>query len=280
VKLKGFVVKIYSNNYQNENYKASTGLKTKGFVSPSFKSYLSMDTVILNAEQRGVSTLTRLFRIPMFFEELPDYLRIRFPNGAKIHSYASSVGAEPYSLAISVIDKFSPADAQKYLPVLARDVSKNVIQIAKSRKLPICYDEKACFESHIKRYKFEDFFQKSGKRESIYPPDRYEDEDYFVKDLLFKQVDFKKEDLFDALSSPDSFAEPSMVLFRHAWQFLDNTERGKLAQKLFSKLKSGSTVVIGDFHIEGNAREKLVDAGFQNCSSGKYGLEGVVFEKP
>ncbi len=51
-------------------------------------------------------------------------------NPKNIYCYACSDGSEPYSIAISLISKLGYENAQKYFPIIARDIDLDIINKA------------------------------------------------------------------------------------------------------------------------------------------------------
>ena len=50
----------------------------------------------------------------------------------KILCYACSDGSEPYSIALSLINRLGYTEAQKHFPIIAKDIDETMIKRAKS----------------------------------------------------------------------------------------------------------------------------------------------------
>jgi len=140
----------------------------------SFKHYY--DLVIHSAEERilmldALSTNeTRFFREPQHFELLKSAIFPKLAEEAatwrrsrkiRVLSAGCSTGQEPYSLAMTLLDRF-PADSGWELEIIATDLSTRALEIARTGIWPAA-KAKEIPSSYLKAFMLKGFADQAGK---------------------------------------------------------------------------------------------------------------------
>ena len=262
---------------------------TSGFES-SQKYHLSgpeLGGAYLNTH---ISNYTKLFRNIKVLQQLPQMLKDKFPDGARIYDYGCSTGFEPESIVMSLFNKMTPEQVAKYMPIQAFDVNDKALSRAKSPYTQLSLDDKDgfCFFKNISRKTFyqekimsiSEFEEYAWKAYGQKPSNPYSllseyDEDE-IKDIkivaheklpvLTENIVYKRGDIFEDLENKDFGKEPVVLFFRNASQFMNDDGQRELAEKMWKALPSGSVVVLGDrdiAHQDGrNLKKYLLEKGF------------------
>ncbi len=178
----------------------------------------------------AISTnVTGFFREPTHFEVLGELLDGWLGTGQKrfrFWSAASSTGEEPYSMAMTIIEKCSQTNAD--IRILATDLSTRVLAAAvegvyqRERTAPIP-------QPMLRRY----FDERTGDQGKFYEAKRE------MKDLLtFSRLNLAKP--------PFPMSGPFDAVFcRNVMIYFDNAVRKKLLEEIFRLLKPGGYLFVG-----------------------------------
>jgi chemotaxis methyl-accepting protein methylase len=256
----------------------------------------------ITGEVRDFYALTMLFRDD-YFLKLAEVIRDRFPNGVPIHCYAASDGSEPYTLAMTLLDRAGPEKAKNY-PIRAFDINPGLIEQAKKAILKVFQCDLAQYANYRKlgmNVSFLDLFE----RQSLPPGETAELEKtnrmprktmgpevgyYKAMPPLRDMVTFETADIRQ--DARRKLEKPIVLVFRNAWYQLgtNRTQASlELAENLFNSLPSGSLLVIGE--SENRDDSFRVDpllrlAGFRNIevgamkSASELCTSALVFERP
>ncbi len=166
---------------------------------------------------------------------------IKGNKARKLYCYACSDGSEPYSIAILLISKLGYDKAQKYFPIIARDIDPFVINKAKSGYIDFLYDDFEKINKYQDKAKMIFFEPNCGK----YPIE------YKVCDNLKKCVNFE---LGNILKDKDTLDyDGSIIFFRNVWPYLKKAKQLSLINTFKNKFSKETSLVIGDFDINTNA---------------------------
>lgn len=239
--------------------------------------------------KRGVSdsvgkflyaNVSAYMRSDLNWEKFTKYLIKKYKDVEKpnIFCLACSEGAEPFSVAMKLIDKLGEINASKFFPIKASDFDEAILDYPKKGKAFLTTTEikqikEQCknFDKFIKLGKnerFDTLFETNGTRGTITP-------------LLAKSVVFKTSDLRTEIENinPDN----NIVLCRNVWPYIPKKEHPELAQKLYNQLGENSMLVVGRFdHTSLNLYHDLTAAGFkpvEGFTTSKYDTP-LVFLKP
>lgn len=244
---------------------------------------------VLDGGEIYISGSTQFFRDDIDWNIFSEYLKERFKDYNKVNTYdyACSEGCEAYSLSMLLQHKFKD-DAEKFFPIYARDIDENTIakniENQKTGKIDRRLGVKQiAAEIDISASKVkEDFItikQMPGSQPEIAAA---------LKKAVTKPVIFQEANILDDIENIDS-ENPSIVMCRNMWPYVETEEYPGFASSLYERLKEGSIVVLGAFDcffdkIESHDSEKiskaLIKAGFEpsNTIINKNGYN-LIFEK-
>lgn len=248
------------NNIQNPAYQ----LRNK-HISVSFGAYNGTLKLKDKRYCRGyVKNYTELRRNPALFDFLPIFLKRKYPKGVNIYNYACANALESYSLIMSMENKLGKEKTKDFLPIKALDISKKAIKDAQSQNV-ILNKTDISNVKNLKNINISDYFLKSGKK-------------FLVTPELFNKTEFEVADIFKDLDGKKDFTNPIVLFFRNAWQFLSENAQIELANKMFNKLPSESTVVIGELDYIVGVGDILINSGFKQYKN-TY-PQNYIFTKP
>lgn len=231
-----------------------------------------------------VRNTSYMFRGDINWEDFRQYLRTRFEDCPKVNSYVygCSSGKEPYSMSIMFKEEFKE-NAGKFLPIIAKDLDANLIE--KNKKLQKENNFRVSFIEFVSAYKR---LGASFNNFSKYVKSTYQDEMVTLKKQVTKEVQFSQANILDDINSIDS-KNPSIVMCRNMWLYIDASEYDEFTQNLYNKLGKGSVVVIGFADVAESLSKKydvtiaqsLVKSGFipvSHCES-RGSLSPIIYEK-
>ncbi len=239
---------------------------------------------------------TSMFRWDINWNEFGKYLEDRFSSDKKVNTYiyACSKGLEAYSLSILLQNKFEK-DASKFFPVIAKDIDKNIIEnnIKAQKNGEIEVDPDACeviftFKDGCTE---EENYRRADKYIAVYL-DKYAVEHANLREAAISDIEFSCANILEDLDNIDN-KNPSIVMCRNMWPYVDNKEYEDFANKLYKRLAPGSIVVIGsffdymgDYKVEnsGEFPAALRQAGFETYENSELSKRigdshPVIFEK-
>ncbi len=241
---------------------------------------------------------TDMFRSDIDWKQFSRYLgkRFQFAEHVNTYSYACSTGREPYTLSMILQNTFDD-EAEKFFPIHAKDINSEVIE------------ENRAFQSNG------NVFLNPTMESSVYPNavrafekpglSRYDVRDNVKQYInIFHNEDGKETiELTKKTIEPVEFSEaniledvenindknPSIVMMRNMWPYVDSSEYQGFADKLYNQLAPGSVVVIGSTFdytngliskSSGKMPDALLKAGFEPAANENIGLNNqVIFEK-
>ncbi|HSA06525.1 MAG TPA: CheR family methyltransferase [Candidatus Gastranaerophilales bacterium] len=236
------------NPYPNYNTHKTNSFKANKEIS--FRStFDKTERNTLKFNDEGVDwsyliNLTHFFRdAEVFTNPLVKYLKTEFPDGVKIYNYACSDGSEPYSLSIKLMNKLGEKKAQKYFPIIARDLSKKQIDQAQKREINIDDSDKEKIYSNTS---FLDLNELFNYRRTNDVGENY----YSVKKKLADCVNFEQANLVLDAKNPENFTGnkkgPSVLIFRWAFYHLSDNAKKELFESLANNpsFEPGSVIIL------------------------------------
>ena len=230
---------------------------------PVFKS--SQRQVLDKSGNLLYKNVTSFFRNDLAWRNFSGALDRFFASADKVNvfNFACSDGSEPWSLAISLIEKLGEK-AQKFFPIRASDFDKEIILKAK---------QKPCAATTEDLYNIN--MMTSDNYSKYFSCHRIEEFGYLLglrpKEILKEKVEFKQSDIFDEISNIP--LKNNLILCRNFWPYLSEEKREELARLLSEKLDKTSLLVIGSFDKGHNIKQLLEQYGFEEV------LEYNVFRK-
>jgi chemotaxis protein methyltransferase CheR len=174
--------------------------------------------------------VSQFFRNPSTFEKMkteiiPYLLNSREPKGGEgliFWSVGCASGEEPYSLAL-ILKEFFPGEATKEkIAILATDVDANILDVARSG----IYGEERLVE--VPESMMERWFQREEGR-------------YHLAPEIIKMAEFRKRDLFDR----ESFPESDLILCRNVLIYFEREQQDKILNGFADVLRRGGILVLG-----------------------------------
>lgn len=243
---------------QNTDYK---------YKQPVFKEYI-----------RGVfegkffyKNDTWFYRNGAFWPKLVSFLIDKFKDVPKVnvYCYGCSDGSEPFTFLIQLLSDFDGKYAEKFLPLVAKDRDKNVINKVKNKEYyHVKNDEKDRINIFTKG-NYRNFFSEIDKT--------LVGAFAFIKNDLYEKIKFSQADIWKDYKNikPDN----SVVFVRNFWPYLKSEQkRQALLNKLSSRLDKNSFIIIGDFDERGTdfrIENQIMEAGFKPTPLG-YVYEKIV----
>lgn len=235
------------------------------YTKPSFTSNArEVKNIIGEVTNRNS---TKFFRIDFPWDSFTEHLIRKYANQDKvnIYNYACADGSEAFSLAMMLISKLGREKAQKFFPIIAKDIDNTFLPQARSGIVKLdAYDipeistyTKAPISRFITPdYKFENIHNMRLCTGAI-------------NEELISAVGFERANILNDIENIES--DNSLVMFRNAWEYLSEDERKQLAEKLAKKLGNNSMLVLSDWDISESIKHSdLIRSGlapddFANC---------------
>lgn len=274
-------MQILPVNYNNYNCNNGT---------QSFKAYSTR--AFKENGDFAYKTLSNFFRADINWPKFMDFIINKYKNVDKVNvvSHACSVGYEPYSFLLLLINTLGEDNIKKFVPVIARDIDKDAIKYAQKGELEATIHELAMTEHYgsifafKNRYYNENIFPKFFEVSRLEKPTIYEDLErgwenkYLIscKPNIKKYVDFRQSDIFDDKDLISK--ENTILLFRNVWRYLGQDGIDKLSDFLANNMKKSSLLVIGEFDVANHIDEMLINKGFKDTLY--YRDEHHIFEPP
>ncbi len=224
-----------------------------------------------NTEQAFTSNVMRLsngqaphftyfFRGDFQWKAFVKYLERHFANADKVNIYngACSDGTEPFTLVMAIAQNLKSKIAEKFFPIKAFDLNADLVNTAKTGKIPLLPQPYTCtdllklkIKNRFREGNFLSYVNEQGKGKFVQFNQKTRD-----------KIDFKQANVFTQISEMNG--ENSAVLLRNMWMYLEDYEQEILALRLGNKLKKGSVVVLGEYDlIASKAVEALTKNGFK-----------------
>jgi len=197
-----------------------------------------------------------------------DFILNNFKNKKNINIYSlgCSDGSEPYSIGIALIKSNMP-DAKKVRSIIATDIDRDILELAKSGKINLSYEN----ISRIKELLGEnqDYFY--DEKDKLKMPEKWkpsirmlETDDYRsykVKEELFKMIKYREENILETVNSIKDDSN-TFVACRNTIPYLSIKNQKLFLHLLSLKLKKNSMVAIGEFDKQINLANKLMEEHF------------------
>lgn len=188
---------------------------------------------------------TAFFRPDLNFNRLVSLLTERYQGADRVHiyNYACSEGAEPFSLAMLLIQKLGAERARKFLPIIASDIDEKILENPKAGVVKLSPGDLFLIKRALGK-DYSRFIEHDGKF-------KYDDQlrnilcDGQVTPLLRDSVVFQQANILDDVGRIER--DNSVVMCRNFWPYLPKQERHNLAEGLSQQLGDSSMCVIGAY---------------------------------
>jgi chemotaxis protein methyltransferase CheR len=174
--------------------------------------------------------VSQFFRNPPTFEKMrteiiPYLLRFRETDGGErltFWSVGCASGEEPYSIALLLKEYFPKEAFKERVAILATDVDANILEVARAG----VYGEERLVE--LPESIRERWFRREGGKYRLLPE---------IKGM----VDFRKSDLFDRSSFPES----NLILCRNVLIYFERMQQEKVLNGFADVLRRGGILIMG-----------------------------------
>lgn len=230
--------------------------------SEDFRSYFSKLRFEAPGEECQLLTNEMTVNETYFFREehhfdclihsvLPELVRHKAPGDPiRIWCMPSSSGEEPYSVAISLLERW-PGIQQWDVEIIASDIDTNILNMAR-RGL---YSERSV--RNVPTYLQRKYFARRG-------------EQYQICDDLRQSVEFTRANLMDP-SDMKAYKNFDVIFCRNLLIYFDDLSRRLAAQTFFDALNRGGFIMLG--HSESMSRiSSIFDV--------RRFAEGTIYQKP
>jgi len=289
---------LNSNNFLFRKINALSFKGTKNTTSPkqletdTFKRQLPKleKGQMLNSKNEVFNRhATGMFRSEINWGNLGNYFDKRFKDQDKVNTYvyACSNGSEAYTMSILLSEMFRD-EADKFFPIIAKDIDKTRIEEAKKQQsgglIPV-YNAylPAKYALGLEDDELQEYILRSSDKEKEW-----------VTNNTAKPVKFSRANILEDLDSIDS-NNPSIVMCRNMWPYVNPDEYSEFAQNLYEKLAPDSIVILGEYDTTGEIDKltgrklansdkfpnALLNAGFRISENAKSicPVYNLVFEK-
>ncbi len=222
------------------------------YTNLNFKAYKH---TITNSQNEVVNRGdTCMFRNDLDFNSLISYLERKYSGISKVKviAHACSDGEEAYSFVSNLIDKLGESGANKFFPILARDINDEHLSRAKSGKFFLESYENSAIDYYLDNSfdKYFDIIDKNFIGKTVQ-----------VKNNIKDRIQFKKADILK--DAPKTDFKNTVLFARNFWPYLNTSDAEKLAKTLSEKMDITSTLVIGDYDCWGKIPTLLSKYGFR-----------------
>ena len=239
------------------------------FVSPinSYNNPFKANERFVMQGLRGTpyGTNTWFLRNDFDWKNFADFIDKKYKDISKVSfiDHACSSGYETYSIVATLISKLKEK-AEKFFPIIARDIDVNNISMANEDDLELGNDLTI---KRVKEYipdirKYFNIIKDEAEKSTEHTD--YRKYPYFLrpKEILKKNINFAVGDIFVDL---DQCSGQNNILFcRNFWPYLKDYEMKFLMNKIADKFTdSSSLIAIGSFDRGMNVDKGLVDRDFE-----------------
>ena len=181
---------------------------------------------------------TMIFRDDIRWKRIINYIT-EDDKPKQIYCYACSDGSEPYTIAIMLISKLGWEGAQKYFPIIAKDIDPYVIKKAQSGYINLrqCDINQMMKSQKIKSDEFFKYKKKTAFLEGY--------STYKVSDRLRSCVNFEVGNILTDAESLNY--DNSIIFFRNVWPYLSPNQKEVLMKSFSENFKENTSLVVGGF---------------------------------
>ena len=233
---------------------------------PSFKTY--QHTIKDSAGHITNRGDTCMFRYDLDLNKLIDYMDEKYKNVKKVNVivHACSDGEEAYSIVAKLLYKLGYDKSKKYLPLTAKDICKEHVELAKNGEYIIEPFEQIrillnLHKSINKFFKISNIDNNNNKKKLK------------VNEFVKSQVNFNVSNIIDDIKNTKL---TNTILFaRNFWIYLTNDDAHKLVKYLAENSDDTTLLVLGDFDKLYNVDMLLSSYGFKES----YDIDNVFYNQ-
>lgn len=199
-------------------------------------------------------TYTNLFREDLDWDGLMHIMKNKYKNTDKVNMicHACSDGEEAYSLALKIKKTFGK-DADKFLPILAKDIDYDNIRLAKKGNYVVTNTEVSRLDEHtgLDLYRYFDIYNNEYSYKKYAKP----------KDNLKECIIFKQGDILEDIKNIPK--ENTVLMCRNFIPYLPAKSQQDLIKGLGERLAPSSLLVLGEYDMRYEIKKSLIENGFE-----------------
>ena len=213
-----------------------------------------------------VTNNTCFFRLDFSWKEFIAQIAKRYDKAQKvnIYSFACSNGAEPFSIAMMLMNRLGEK-AKIFLPIKASDIDEKILEAPRKGKIYLEKIDISEIKSHIGA-DYSDFIKHDDNFKFI--PDYNKHKKICegeVTQKLKNAVEFEQRDITRKL--PDISKENTIIFARNFWPYLSQQNQNNLAKNLSDNIGGNSLIFLGGYDCNYITAPKLLrENGFVNYS--------------
>lgn len=226
------------NIYSNQTFTSSDRIVYKNLGGEFSNPYNTN-----NIKHRNT---TYFYRQDTDWDMLRKFLINKYKNTDKVNTYcyACSDGSEPYTFIMD-LKMNAPEQADKFLPIIAKDYDSYIINLAKSNTIYVADLEKM----ELCRKSKENFNRFFGKDDILDKRNNSLGRVYKINKELSDNVSFEVCNILDDIENikPNN----SIIFCKNFWHYLGSNQKiNELAQKLYYRLGENSVVILGKYDFD------------------------------
>lgn len=202
----------------------------------------------LTANNKKMETFTCFFRDDIDWVSFVNYLDNNFKNKNKVNiiNPACSDGSESYSLIITLLECLSNKSLEKFLPIKAYDIDKEILKAANSGLLMLSDSDFYYMADVTENY--ETYLKPENKRtlEVAQDDKKIPTKLWQVSNHVRNNVTFEEGDLFRLLNLLEDDSN-TVFICRNVLGHMSNFAAKAFAMLASAKLKEDSLVILGDY---------------------------------
>lgn len=233
---------------------------------PVIQTYFCSNTRIYRTEDgTPIGTYTKLFREDLDWKRFTDFMVKHFKDKENVQflQFGASDGSEAYTQIITLLENHN--DVDKFFPIKAYDIDKEICKASKSGLLNINSIDKSKFKE--RNIDFKKYFIDTNETLNI-KDDTLDNEIYYkhpsktykASKTLTDKVVFKNADMFDALKKLEDKSN-TILMCRNVLFFFSDREIEHFTNLVANKLKKGSLFITGEYD-KGRVNSYIESNGF------------------
>lgn len=199
-----------------------------------------------------IGTYTTMFRSDLDWEKFTDFIVKHFKNKENVQfvQFASSDGSEAYTQIISLLENYENKDTNKFLPIQAYEINKEIFDTAQSGLINL--NKIDIQKLGNKGISFEKYFTESKnevsiKNDSLTTTDNKNiiTQTYKANGILTDNVKFNNKDMKDVLRNLNDDSN-TIIMCRNVLDYFTDREIDHFTTLAASVLRHDSVFVTGE----------------------------------
>ncbi len=190
------------------------------------------------------SNYTCMLRPDVSWGKIVNYFQNHYPEGkVNIYNFACSDGSEPYSLAMALIETLGEKEAQRFFPIKASDIDKEMISRGKNKEILVNEADIIRIKIFLKdKADITKYFEIEENKN----PHKLYSHILKPKKILSDNIIFENKSIQEGIKEINS-GENNIILARNFWKYLPENAVEKIMDSLKNKLTKANLVLFGQF---------------------------------